>query len=233
MYCGVACQRADWPRHKVECGHLRGLGLVGLPFDPVEELAHYPLGTQVGKEQSSDDEEADEDEEEDEDEEADEEEDEGYPIGPDDRCGLCGARENLVRTECCNNILCDESDNYELFSYSRAFCARSHQRYTTCCNHYTEDHGQGDWRSCAKCAAGTVGGGTVDGDGRPVRSWFGTNGYNFTPATTFPPGSMITTSCGACGRRVETGSQGYTPTAVTDADGTKRVAVQCLGCPRR
>lgn len=32
------------------------------------------------------------------------------------RCGLCGKRGRLVRTECCGEWICDDEDSYVLFS---------------------------------------------------------------------------------------------------------------------
>jgi hypothetical protein len=34
------------------------------------------------------------------------------------RCGLCGKRGRLVRTECCGQWICDDEDSYVLFSYN-------------------------------------------------------------------------------------------------------------------
>ena len=128
MYCGPDCQSADWGRHKIECSHLKSLGLWGLVFDPAEELARYPLLTERRTDETED-----------------------PPIGPNDVCGICGVQENLVRTECCGMILCDKEEEYEMFSYSRQFCVRSHRRYTTCGSHYGEGHESPDWRTCEEC----------------------------------------------------------------------------------
>ena len=35
------------------------------------------------------------------------------------RCGLCGKRGGLIQTECCGQWICDDEDNYVLFSYAR------------------------------------------------------------------------------------------------------------------
>jgi len=32
-------------------------------------------------------------------------------------CGLCGATNNLTKTDCCGQWICDDEDQYELFSY--------------------------------------------------------------------------------------------------------------------
>ena len=56
------------------------------------------------------------------------------PPGPVDpaqpRCGLCGATDNLTRTECCGNGICDDADQYVLFSFARSSCYRNHDRFT-------------------------------------------------------------------------------------------------------
>jgi hypothetical protein len=56
------------------------------------------------------------------------------------RCGLCGKRGKLTKTECCDQWICDDTENYVLFSYARNSCARNHGRYTLCAHHYNEGH---------------------------------------------------------------------------------------------
>lgn len=100
LYCGAEHQRADWMRHKVECAHLKRLGLWGFTFDPAEELAKYPRG---GKGSLQPDLVA------------------GKPA-----CGVCGSTsKRLERTECCGLWLCNDEDSYVPFSYSREFCSRA------------------------------------------------------------------------------------------------------------
>ena len=70
------------------------------------------------------------------------------------RCGLCGKRGKLMRTECCGNWICNDHDKYVLFSYARNSCARNHDRFTLCGYHRNEGHG-GDWARVA--AAMTLG----------------------------------------------------------------------------
>ena len=64
-----------------------------------------------------------------------------------------------------------------------------------------------DWRDCDECRALAH---TNDAPSN-VRSWYSTNGYNFTPgrASDYPPGSFITAECSACGGRVATGFEGH------------------------
>src|ERR1039458_3867900 len=40
------------------------------------------------------------------------------------RCGLCGKKGKLTRTECCGQWICDDEDNYVVFSYARNSCHR-------------------------------------------------------------------------------------------------------------
>lgn len=35
---------------------------------------------------------------------------------PGKQCGLCGSTKNLTKTECCGNWICDDEDEYVLFS---------------------------------------------------------------------------------------------------------------------
>jgi hypothetical protein len=34
-------------------------------------------------------------------------------------CGLCGKTQNLTRTDCCDQWICDDEHEYVLFSYAR------------------------------------------------------------------------------------------------------------------
>ena len=43
-------------------------------------------------------------------------------------CGLCGAENNLIKTECCNNYVCDDLSNFEMFSLTHDSCFRNHKR---------------------------------------------------------------------------------------------------------
>ena len=66
------------------------------------------------------------------------------------RCGLCGKTKKLTKTECCGNWICDDEDEYVLFSYARNSCSRDHRRFTLCGFHCLEGHA-GDWKDCPKC----------------------------------------------------------------------------------
>ena len=179
MYCSKEHQRLDWPRHKKECKKIKALGLWGCLFDPELELARFPIGSQVPGSGDPDEE----------------------PTAS-DCCGICGKSDGpLMRTECCGNWICDNEDEYVMFSYSRQQCARSHRRYTTCGSHYGNGH-SGDWRTCKKCADDRHG---------EAKSWYSTNGYNFTPGldSDYPKGQMVTEACGNCGGRIATGFEGH------------------------
>jgi len=41
-------------------------------------------------------------------------------------CGLCGKKRKLTRTECCGQWICDDEDQYVLFSYAQNSCYRNH-----------------------------------------------------------------------------------------------------------
>ena len=66
------------------------------------------------------------------------------------QCGLCGATSGLTRTDCCGQWICDDEDQYVLFSYARNSCYRNHSRYTLCGFHYNEEH-PGKWQDCVEC----------------------------------------------------------------------------------
>ena len=108
------------------------------------------------------------------------------PAGDDaPRCGLCGKKSNLTRTECCGQWICDDEENYVLFSYARNSCHRNHRRFTLCAHHHGEGH-PGKWQDCPKCRADFE---------TEIFVGYGTNEYNFEklpnppayePTATFP-----------------------------------------------
>lgn len=164
FYCCVEHQRADWGRHKKECKHLAKVGLQPVHYRTDEELAKYPIGC--------------------------------FPLPSVDlataHCFICGAGANEVNlgyTECCNAVACDNEHEYEMMSYSRDHCIRSHSRYTTCGSHFGEGH-SGDWRECHDCSH-------LLSPATGARSWYSTNGFNITPGneSSFPKGSNLTLQC--------------------------------------
>lgn len=66
------------------------------------------------------------------------------------KCGLCGKSKKLTQTPCCWQWICDDQENYVIFSYARNSCSRNHDRYTLCSFHYHNEH-EWDWKDCKKC----------------------------------------------------------------------------------
>lgn len=115
------------------------------------------------------------------------------------RCGLCGKRGKLFKTECCGNWICDDEDNYVLFSYARNSCARNHRRFTLCGFHWSEEH-KGDWKTCKRCLEDFE-------DEMEMYDWHGTNEYNFTVLEN--PPDFEPTFCSKCGNRIILPDGGY------------------------
>jgi hypothetical protein len=44
------------------------------------------------------------------------------------RCGLCGKKENLIRTECCGRYICNDLSKFEILSLTNDSCFRNHHR---------------------------------------------------------------------------------------------------------
>jgi hypothetical protein len=113
------------------------------------------------------------------------------------RCGLCGKKRNLVRTECCGNWICDDEENYVLFSYARNSCSRNHRRFTICGGHHEEGHA-GRWQDCERCRANCE---------TEMYVYFATNEYNFEKLEN--PPSFEPTLCSRCNRRIVLPDGGY------------------------
>jgi hypothetical protein len=113
-------------------------------------------------------------------------------------CGLCGEAGALTKTECCDSLICDDAQEYKLFSYARNSCYRNHHRYTLCGYHHTEGH-PGNWKTCAKCR---------DEFEPEMYVWYGTNDYNFTKLQN--PPSYEPTLCTSCKSRINLGEDSYT-----------------------
>ena len=114
------------------------------------------------------------------------------------RCGLCGKTENLVRTECCGNWICNDEDKYVIFSYARNSCHRNHDQFTLCAGHHHLGH-EGDWKTCKKCRTSFE---------AEMYVWYGTNEYNFEKLEN--PPSFKPTHCISCGVVIKLGEDGYT-----------------------
>ena len=113
------------------------------------------------------------------------------------RCGLCGKRGKLTRTECCGQWICDDEHKYVLFSYARNSCHRNHRRYTLCAYHHNERH-VGTWQDCPRCRADFP---------TEIYVWYGTNEYNFEKLVN--PPDYAPTTCIGCGTIISLGEDGY------------------------
>jgi len=115
------------------------------------------------------------------------------------RCGLCGKTGKLTKTECCDRWICDDEDQYVLFSYARNSCYRNHSRFTLCGYHYTEEH-SGNWKDCPECRE--------DFESElEMYVWYGTNEYNFEKLAN--PPSYEPTKCSKCGAVIVLSEGGY------------------------
>lgn len=101
-------------------------------------------------------------------------------------CGLCGKTKKLTKTPCCDNWICDDIDQYVLFSYQATSCYRNHDRYTLCSYHYHQNH-SGKWQECQECKNEFQMENYVD---------FATNNFNFEKLAN-PPKIII--KCVNCG----------------------------------
>jgi hypothetical protein len=116
------------------------------------------------------------------------------------RCGLCGKTTRLTKTDCCGQWICDDEDQYVLFSYARNSCHRNHSRYTLCGHHYTEGH-PGKWQECPTCRESFE---------TEMYVYFGTNEYNFEKLAN--PPAYKPTKCARCKKVIRLGEDGYTIT---------------------
>jgi hypothetical protein len=112
-------------------------------------------------------------------------------------CGLCGATDNLTKTDCCGQWICDDEDQYKLFSYAHNSCHRNHARYTLCGRHWAEGH-DGRWQDCAKCR---------DDVESEMYVYCGTNEYNFEKLPN--PPTFEPKHCSGCGKVINMGEGGY------------------------
>ena len=126
------------------------------------------------------------------------------PAGDAPRCGLCGKTKKLTRTECCEQWICDDEENYVIFSYARNSCHRNHSRFTLCASHHNEGH-TGSWQDCKKCRANFP---------TEIYVWYGTNEYNFEKLPN--PPAFEPTRCDGCNVIIRLAEGGYSQ----GADGT-------------
>jgi len=124
-------------------------------------------------------------------------------------CGLCGKTANLTKTECCDNWICDDEEQYILFSYARNSCHRNHRRFTLCGYHHAEEH-TGNWKDCPQCEKDIE---------TEMYVYYGTNEYNFEKLEN--PPDYQPTKCAKCGSVIVLGEPGYS---------TKGDQYFCAGC---
>lgn len=117
--------------------------------------------------------------------------------GEEKKCFICGATSHLVRTPCCGKWICDDADQYVMFSYARNSCYRNHSRFTLCGAHYAEGH-KGDWKTCKKCRKLAE---------PEMVAWYGTNEYNWEKMP--DPPAFKPTLCSKCGKRIVLPDGGY------------------------
>lgn len=131
------------------------------------------------------------------------------------RCGLCGKHGKLRKTECCGQWICDDEDQYVLFSYARNSCSRNHRQFTLCSYHYGEEHA-GDWKTCQKCR---------DSFETEIYVYYGTNEYNFQRLEN--PPEYEPTRCAECDAVIVLSEGGYT--ARGGEHGIEYVCGECSG----
>jgi hypothetical protein len=125
------------------------------------------------------------------------------------RCGLCGKRGKLTKTECCGQWICDDQENYVMFSYARNSCSRNHWRYTLCGFHFNEGH-KGSWQDCKKCRKDI---------GTEMYVYYGTNEFNFEKLAN--PPAYEPTHCAKCNKVIKLAEEGYSISAA---------GTVCLAC---
>lgn len=103
-----------------------------------------------------------------------------------------------MQTDCCGEWICDDEENYVLFSYARNSCSRNHRRYTLCGYHWAEEH-DGDWRDCQQCPEGFE---------TELYVWYGTNEYNFKKLEN--PPAYEPTRCAECDAIIRLGEDPHT-----------------------
>lgn len=147
----------------------------------------------------------------------------GY-VCPTTGCTICNCDEHakpMMRTECCEQCICDTESDYVMFSYSRAHCSRSHQRYTLCGYHVGNclDWENCDWRECRSCIE-------KEPSRLPDMLWRGLNPYNFYPLLSKDvPRHSLCDTCSKCRKKFLSGLEGcsFAPSA-------GNFGIICLGC---
>lgn len=107
-----------------------------------------------------------------------------------DGCALCGKKENLVLSDCCERWMCGESKR------GRS-CHEKHGRYTLCAFHHNEGH-TGHWKECEKCRKSFV---------TEIYVHYATNKHNVEVLEN--PPRFDPTHCAGCGKVIKLGRDGY------------------------
>jgi len=128
------------------------------------------------------------------------------------KCGLCGKKGKLTKTKCCDEWICDDTENYVMFSYAKSSCYRNHDRYTLCAFHYNEGH-KGKWQDCKKCKKDFKG---------EEYAYFTTNEFNFEPLEDVP--EFEPTYCSKCNKQINIG---YDPHSMTPSS-NEYVCAKCF-----
>lgn len=205
QYCGSAHQKANWAKHKKDCVVFTRLGLRALFYNDEDMLRAYPLSPRVPTTNAECE----------------------ALVAAAQKCPLCGKsskQTGMTLTRCCFQPVCDSEDEYQLMSFSREFCPRSHSRYTLCGQHGVEPDcdAAADWRECKYCIGSITSGfsGTADA------LWRGLNSYNFTPllADTVPRNALCDV-CTVCKKNFMSGLEGCSYAIELTGSGIK-----CLGC---
>ncbi len=113
------------------------------------------------------------------------------------RCGLCGKKKNLTKTECCDQWICDDEENYVPFSFAQNSCSRNHRRFTLCGFHFNENH-EGDWKTCSDCLK------SIEAE---MYGYYGTNEYNFEKLEKAPP--FQPKFCARCHKKISLAHEGH------------------------
>lgn len=113
------------------------------------------------------------------------------------KCGLCGKSRKLIKTECCDNWICDDEDTYVIFSYARNSCLRNHNHYTLCAHHHNEQH-TGEWQQCIECKSDF---------NTEIYVWYGSSEYNFEKLPN--PPAYEPTKCALCENTIVLSDGGF------------------------
>ena len=201
MYCGREHQSADWSSHKGDCKVFQRNKVKGFFYTDEDMMSRFRMRPPGSKVASS---------------------------LPRDSCGICYSspgEKPMTITECCRHPICDTEANYQMFSYSREFCSRSHRRYTLCGNHGVESScdTSKDWRECNFCINENF---TQMDD----KLWRGLNPYNFCPLLSKDvPRHSLCATCAKCGKKFMSGLEGSSMSFTKD----QGMRLTCTNCSYR